>query len=112
MAFNREPTEFEQIGPRLFVAKHPGIVPFQMQSAPVTLMPPVLSFLGVCAPGVPIFFVEHPAIQAAKDFFGYSAAKVICPSPDNWVEFPQDGLDIHPVGFSPQDFKLCSHLLY
>ncbi len=112
MSFDREPTEFEQIRPGLFVTKHPGIVSFQMQSAPVALMPPVPGFHGVCAPGVPIFFVEHPAVQAVKDFFGDSRAKVVRPSPYNRVKFPQDGLDIRSVGFFPQDFQLRSHFLY
>src|SRR5258708_18806786 len=112
MSFNRKPTEFEQMRSRLFVTKHPGIVSFEMQSAPISLMSPVFGFLGVRTPGVAIFFVEHPAIQAAKDFFGYSRAKVVRPSPYDRVEFPQNGLDIHPVGFFPQDFELLSHLLY
>lgn len=34
-----------------------------MQSAPVVLMPPVFGFLGVCAPGIPIFFVEPTAFS-------------------------------------------------
>src|SRR5258707_843633 len=109
MSFNREPTEFEQIRPSLFVTKHPGIVPFQMQSAPIALMPPVLRFLGGYAPGVPIFFVEHPAVQAVKDFFGYSRAKVVRPSPNDRVELSQDGLDVCSVGFFPQNFELRSH---
>jgi hypothetical protein len=75
-------------------------------------MPPVFGFPGVCAPGVPIFFVEHPAVQAAKDFFGYSRAKVVCPSPNDRVELSQDGLDVRSVGFFPQNFQPRSHFLY
>jgi hypothetical protein len=112
MPLNGEPTEFEKIGPGLFVPKHPGIVSFQMQSAPVALVSPVFVFLRVGTPGIPIFFVEQPAIQAAKDFFGYSRAKVVRPSPYDRVEFPQNGLDVHPVGFFPQDFELGSPVLH
>src|SRR5258707_14912931 len=112
MSFNGEPTEFEQIRPGLLVAKPPGIVSFEMQSAPVVLMPPVFGFLGVCTPGVPIFFVEHPAIQAAKDFFGYSRAKVVRPSPDDRVELSQNGLDVRSMDFFPQDVEYHSHFLY
>src|SRR5690348_16903131 len=112
MSLDGEPTQFEQIRPCLFVAKHPGIISLQVEPSPVALMPPVFVLLRVSAPGVSIFFVEHPAIQAAEDFFGYSGAKVVGPSPDHWVELSQDGLDVHPVGFFPQDFELRSHLLY
>ena len=112
MSFYREPTEFEEIRSCLFVAKHPGVISFQMQSAPIAFMPPVLSFLGVYAPDVAIFFVEHPAVQAVKDFFGYSRAKVVRPSPNDWVELSQDGLDVCSVGFCPQNFELRSHFLY
>ena len=60
----------------------------------------VFGFLGMCAPGVPVFFIEHPAIQAANDFFGYSRAKVVCPSPNDRVELSQDGWTFVPWAFS------------
>jgi|SRR5215467_4769811 len=112
MSFKGEPTEFAQVRPGWLGAKHPGIGSFQMQSAPVALMSPVFGFPGMCAPGVPVFFIDHPAIQAAKDFFGYGRAKVACPSPNDRVELSQDALDVRPVGFVPQDVELRSHFLY
>ncbi len=55
MSFNGEPTEFKQIRSHLFVAKHPEIVSFQIESAPVALASPIFVFLRVGAPGISIF---------------------------------------------------------
>lgn len=112
MSLNREPTEFEEIGSCLFVTKHPRVLSFWMQLAPIALMPPRLGFSGMCAPGVVVLLLIHPSVQAAEDFFGYSNAEVVRPSSDHWIQLPQNGLYIHPLGFFPEQFQFRSDLLY
>src|SRR5258708_40054538 len=111
MPFNREPAKLEQVAPRLFVTKHPGVHTIKMKPAPVFAVPPVFWLLGVHASGVAVCFVEHPAIQLAKDFLGHSRAKVVRPSPNDRVEFREDRLNIASLSFVPLVLELLMYFL-
>ena len=86
MPLYRKPAKLEEMSPGLFVAKHPGVESIKLEPSPVFAVPPVFGFLGVHTSGVAVCFVEHPPVQAAKDFFGNGRAEVIGPSANDRIE--------------------------
>src|SRR5258708_22556326 len=106
-----KPTKLEHMASRLFVSKHPGVQSIKLEPSPIGTVPPVFGFLGMRTSGVAVCFVEHPPIQAAKDFFGDGRAEVIGPSTNNRVELRQDRLDICALRLLPLVFELPLHVL-
>ena len=94
VAFNREPAKLQQIPARVFVTKHPGVIPLVIQLAPVATLEPRPGLIWMGAFRISHRALEHPVVEFAKRLGGNHPAIVIRPTPNNGIEPVHDRQDV------------------
>src|SRR5262249_19110600 len=69
-----EPAKLEQVAARAFVTKHPVVAPSRVQLAPVLLISPLPTLVGVGVFGVALRAAAHPVVHLAEHLGRYHRA--------------------------------------
>src|ERR1044072_9359267 len=87
VSLNRKPPEFQNVHPRLFVAKDPVITPFRIEPSEVTGLHPSCRLLRVVTSGITGFPTKHPVVELLENFTGNCDTEIIRPTTNDRVEF-------------------------